>query len=245
MPISGLKRTSPQGAATRAKLLAAAETILLELGWDGVTAQAIQKRAGISQGSWAHAFPSGKAQVGAAIYTALHRDFWPAVLEPFKEHPRKNGQPTIRTCLDKLFAYAQQHRRRLRLLVSLEQILFGSNWSEDLESLQDEVDGILQPWADATFGHLPAAAKLGQGVLADVILKPALSIAARRGEPDGGVIAEPVIEALAAAAWVGVSALYRGAPPVSAKGANKTPPKSQPTGQLSLIDRPVLVSPKE
>jgi AcrR family transcriptional regulator len=90
-----MKHRSEQGRITREKLLAATDAMLVEFGWEATTAQAIQQRTGISQGSWSHAFRDGKVETAAEVYAAIHREIWSGVLEPFGTGAGRNASAVI------------------------------------------------------------------------------------------------------------------------------------------------------
>ena len=69
-----------RGAPTRQALLTAAEQLLLEFGFADTTGVTIRERAGVTHGSWMHAFPGGVTDIAAQIYGTLHHRVWHEVL---------------------------------------------------------------------------------------------------------------------------------------------------------------------
>ena len=68
------------GNQSRARLLEAAQRSFLQHGYDGTTGTMIREAVGLSNGTWAHFMPGGKAQAAAIICLDLHASLWEPVL---------------------------------------------------------------------------------------------------------------------------------------------------------------------
>lgn len=67
MTIAPRRTQEERSAATRARILAATVTCLVEAGYDGTTTTAVQETAGVSRGALMHHFPSKADLLVAAV----------------------------------------------------------------------------------------------------------------------------------------------------------------------------------
>ncbi len=79
-PVSSTKNPQGRGEATRAAIVAAAEELLRERGYDGTTMRDVAQRAGISLGNTYYYFTS-KEQLVQGFYERLQRDHAVAAAE--------------------------------------------------------------------------------------------------------------------------------------------------------------------
>jgi AcrR family transcriptional regulator len=109
--------------STRSRLLDSAPEEFLARGYEGASGESIRKSAGVSQGSWTHAFPRQKAQAAAEVYVLIHEHMWADCLAKISRQTAGRAVVWVEQALQALCASFEAAPARVRLLLELEHAL--------------------------------------------------------------------------------------------------------------------------
>jgi AcrR family transcriptional regulator len=129
-----------RGDQTRAKLEEAALSLLLEIGWEATTGFAIRMRAGVSQGSWTHAFEGGKLEIAAAIFERLHIKLWDAVLAEMERGRHRTYDSAVTAGLTELVRQLRHDPERCHLLFTLAPVLLSESSGGHIRPVKQQVE---------------------------------------------------------------------------------------------------------
>jgi AcrR family transcriptional regulator len=131
-----------RGAQTRTRLEDAALSLFLEVGWGATTGIAIRTRAGVSQGSWTHAFAGGKPEIAAAIFKGLHTELWDTVLAEIGRGGRRNLNDAVTAGLAQLVRQLRSDPKRYYLLCTLADVLLAESSDSCVRVVKDAAENV-------------------------------------------------------------------------------------------------------
>lgn len=133
---------------TRIRLLAAAAAVFVQEGFDGASMEVIRQRAGVSNGSLYHHFPT-KAELADQLYAHTLRDLHGRLLMCIAGKVR--AESGVKSMIRAFVAWVLQHPDEARLLHELRrgsQLEAGGAWSaanrEGFAALADWVNRMTQ-----------------------------------------------------------------------------------------------------
>lgn len=185
---------------TQARILNAATQVFLEHGFAASSMEVVRQRAGVSNGSLYHHFPT-KAKLADELYAYTLRDFHGALLPSLGESIA--AEAGVRGMLRAYINWVVAHPDRARLLHELRR---GGHLSDEGEWTREREDNfrVLSDWV---------ALKVAQGemrkmsfpVWVAVVFAPAISLTAHWVKLPSPAVSPAVRHALERAAWLSVS----------------------------------------
>lgn len=139
---------------TRNRIVAAAQELFLNKGFDGTSVAEVCRAAGVSNGALFHQFPT-KEDLGFAVYTLVRREFWNRVMAAMlaPDDPLDGIEAAVRAA----FAFQLEEPGSAAFMFDVS----GSKWIEAFakqsQEVHDVVSGRGQAWAapHIAAGRLP------------------------------------------------------------------------------------------
>ena len=185
---------------TQGRLLNAATQVFLENGFAASSMDMVRQRAGVSNGSLYHHFPT-KAKLADELYAYTLRDFHNALLPAIGE--RTTAEAGVRGMLRAYINWAVAHPDRARLLHELRR---GGHLSDEGEWTKQREDSFhhLSDWVGGRVAQ-GQMRKTSFPVWVALVFAPAISLTAHWVKQPNPVVAPAVRHALERAAWLSVS----------------------------------------
>lgn len=188
------------GADTGARILAAAQALFLDQGFDASAMEQVRREAGVSNGSLYHHHPT-KAHLARALYEAALADYHGALLKAIG--PAVAAQAGVRALVLAHIAWVVRQPERARVLHELRRTTAIAGVEPDWGALNAEAFAALRRWV----GEQQAARALRAmpfSVWLALVFAPLLQLTpawARAGRP----VAPALRALLADAAWAAVA----------------------------------------
>lgn len=186
--------------STQARLLNAATEVFLEHGFTAASMEMVRLRAGVSNGSLYHHFPT-KAKLADELYAYTMRDFHGALSPSIGE--RTSAEAGVRGMLRAYVNWVVAHPERARLLHELRR---GGHLSEEGEWTRERDENFrrLSDWVSrkAAEGEMR---KMPFPVWVALVFAPAISLTGHWVKQPSPAVPPAVRSALERAAWLAVS----------------------------------------
>jgi AcrR family transcriptional regulator len=187
--------------STRDRLLEAATHVFLEHGFGGTSMDLVRQRAGVSNGSLYHHFPT-KAQLADALYAHTLRGFHAVQMAPLRA--RVSAQNSVKGLIRSYVEWVVAHPLQARLLHELRRSGDLAGAPGGWERANAEGFAVLREWVD-----LKTAAgemrPLPFPVWMAVVFSPAVALTPHWVSQDSPGVPPKVRTALEHAAWMAVA----------------------------------------
>lgn len=186
--------------STQARLLNAATQVFLEHGFAASSMDMVRQRAGVSNGSLYHHFPT-KARLADVLYAYTLRDFHSALLPSIGE--RTAAEAGVRGMVRAYVNWVVAHPDRARLLHELRR---GGHLSEEGEWTKEREDNfrVLSEWVSQKVAE-GQMRKMPFALWVALVFAPAISLTAHWVKQPNPSVAPATRGALERAAWLSVS----------------------------------------
>lgn len=187
--------------STQARLLNAATQVFLEHGFAASSMEMVRLRAGVSNGSLYHHFPT-KAKLADVLYTYTLRDFHEALLPATKD--RMTAEAGVKGMLRAYINWVVAHPDRARLLHELRH---GGHLSDDGEWTRERDDNfrVLSDWVSRKVEE-GQMRKMPFPVWVALVFAPAISLTTHWVQQPEPTVPPAIRSALERAAWLSVAA---------------------------------------
>jgi AcrR family transcriptional regulator len=191
------------GARTAADVLAAARALLLEQGFDALSMEQVRRRAGVSNGSLYHHYPT-KGHLARAVYGQVLEDYQTCVADAL------HAAPTALTGIQGLVAahidWVLRSPPRARLLSDLRAYTLVQGEEPVWSAANRHAFALLQQWI---------ASHVAQGSLRPmpfevwmaVVIGPVMQMTERWCRQADPVVPDELRRHLSRAAWMAVAAI--------------------------------------
>ncbi len=184
---------------TRHKVLEAAADVFLEHGFDGASMEQVRQRAGVSNGSLYHHYPT-KAQLADAVYGHTLRDFHATLLAPLRA--KASAEAGVKGMVRAYINWVVAHRAHARLLHKLGRSVDMA--STERGSANTEVFGTLRQWVEQKIegGEMRP---MPLNVWMALVVAPAMSLTGQWVKSAEPSVSPKVRAALEQGAWLAVA----------------------------------------
>lgn len=131
---------------TREQILGSAEALFLEQGAEATSMEQVRQRAGVSNGSLYHHFPT-KAQLARALYAATLAHFHAAMRKAIGDDV--SAEVGVRALVQAHIGWVVKHPARARVLHELRRTTAIADAEADWAALNAEVLAELKGWVQA------------------------------------------------------------------------------------------------
>lgn len=192
---------SPGPGSTKAALLEAAKALFLSQGFEATSMDQVRQRAGVSNGSLYHHYPT-KNHLARALYEDALRHFHAALLTAIAQEV--SAQQGVQAMVATYIAWVHQHPDRARVLHELRHTTAIAGAESDWGSLNAEAVGRLRAWVrqQAEAGRLQA---LPFPVWMALVFAPVLQLTPQWLKQPRPSVPPKLRAALALAAWRAVA----------------------------------------
>jgi AcrR family transcriptional regulator len=189
-------------AASRDQILQAAAALFLAQGFDATSMDQVRQRAGVSNGSLYHHYPS-KNHLARALYEAALADFHAALLKAIAGDPA--AERGVRALVAAYLAWVLRHPERARVLHELRRTTAIAGAEPDWGALNAQAHGALRAWAEACMqrGQMKT---MPFGVWIALVFAPLLQLTPHWLRQDKPAVPPRLRALLADAAWASVKA---------------------------------------
>jgi AcrR family transcriptional regulator len=183
--------------STRERLVLASAAVFLEEGIDRASMDSVRQRAGVSNGSLYHYFPT-KAKLVDALYADTLRDFHQAVLACLARDP--SCERGVKGMIRAYVRWVSQNPERARLLHELRRYAGTAMDAANTDAYKLLFGWIQERVAAGDMRDVP------RSVWMALVFAPALALTPMWIVADRGSVAPQVRKALEHAAWMSVAA---------------------------------------
>lgn len=193
---------STVAAPSREQILQAAAALFLAQGFDATSMDQVRQRAGVSNGSLYHHYPT-KNHLARALYEAALADFHGSLLKVLAGDPA--GEEGVRGLVAAYIAWVLKHPDRARVLHELRRTTAIAGAEPDWGALNAEAHGRLRAWA-AGCAARGETKDMPFGVWIALVFAPLLQLTPHWLQQDKPAVPPRLRALLADAAWAAVSA---------------------------------------
>jgi AcrR family transcriptional regulator len=181
-------------------VLTAAQALLLERGFDATSMAHVRQRAGVSNGSLFHHFPT-KVELVRAVYARALRDYHATVLGALA--PGVTAQQGVEGMVERHVTWVLKRRAQARVLSELRSFTFTPGETPVWADPNRDAFTTLRRWVAA---HVAAGAMqaLPFEVWLALVFAPVLQLTSGWARASRPVVPKAVRAALAHAAWEAV-----------------------------------------
>jgi AcrR family transcriptional regulator len=183
--------------STRERLVLACAAVFMEDGIDGASMDSVRQRAGVSNGSLYHYFPT-KAQLVDALYAETLRDFHRVVLACLARDP--TCERGVKGIIRAYVRWVSQNPARARLLHELRRYAGPAMDAANADAYKRLFGWIQKRVDEGDMRDVP------RSVWMALVFAPALSLTPQWLAADKGSVAPQLRIALEHAAWMSVAA---------------------------------------
>ena len=186
---------------SRDALLAAAFELLTSGGFDALTMDQVRSRAGVSNGSLYHHFPT-KAHLARAVYGAVIVDYQQHLLKALR--PSVAARTGVEALVRRHIAWVLHQPAKARLLIDLREFTAVAEEPPVWQEANAQAHAALQGWI-ATHVRAGALQDLPYDVWFAVVIAPVLHLSERWVREPRPQVPARVRQALIHAAWKAVA----------------------------------------
>lgn len=192
--------------SSRDQILQAATALFLTQGFDATSMDQVRQRAGVSNGSLYHHYPT-KNHLARALYEAALADFQTQLVKAIADSPP--GEAGVQSLVAAYVGWVLKHPDRARVLHELRRTTAISGAEPDWGALNAEAHGALRAWAQgcAERGEMK---RMPFGVWIALVFAPLLQLTPHWLRQDKPSVPPTLRALLADAAWASVKARSKG-----------------------------------
>lgn len=189
-------------ASPKSQILQAAAALFLAQGFDATSMEQVRQRAGVSNGSLYHHYPT-RNHLALALYEAALADFHAALLKPLAAEPP--AEAGVRGLVAAHIAWVVKHPDRARVLHELRRTTAIAGAEPDWGALNAEAYAALRRWVEACVqrGEMK---HMAFGVWIALAFAPLLQLTPRWLQQPKPAVPPALRALLADAAWASVKA---------------------------------------
>ena len=188
--------------SSREQILQAAAALFLAQGFDATSMEQVRQRAGVSNGSLYHHYPT-KNHLARALYEAALADFHAVLLKALAGDPA--GEEGTRALVAAYIGWVLKRPDEARVLHELRRTTAISGAEPDWGALNAEAHGRLRAWAEACAAR-GEMKHMSFGVWIALVFAPLLQLTPRWLQQDKPAVPPRLRALLADAAWAAVKA---------------------------------------
>ncbi len=188
--------------STKLRLLDAAAEVFLEFGFTNASLDVVRQRAGVSNGSLYHHYPS-KTHLADALYAHILRDYHAQMMGTLAKSPRSEAgvKGLIRTTVQ----WVVQNPQRARLLHDLRMSGALAGGPRERDETNAKAFGTLTGWVAARTA-LGEMREMPQPVWTALVFSPVMALMPHWASQPKPEVSPKVRAALEHAAWMAVAA---------------------------------------
>ncbi len=186
----------------RDQILQSAAALFLAQGFDATSMEQVRQRAGVSNGSLYHHYPT-KNHLARALYEAALADFHAALLKAIARDAA--AEAGVRGLIAAHIAWVVKHPERARVLHELRRTTAIAGAEPDWGALNAEAHGSLRAWAEACAAR-GETKPMPFSVWIALVFAPVLQLTPHWARQDKPSVPPRLRALLADAAWASVKA---------------------------------------
>ncbi|MEW6704483.1 MAG: TetR/AcrR family transcriptional regulator [Pseudomonadota bacterium] len=189
-------------APAREQILQAAAALFLAQGFDATSMDQVRQRAGVSNGSLYHHYPT-KNHLARALYESALADFHASLLKAIGADA--DAEAGVRGLIAAHIAWVVKHPARARVLHELRRTTAIAGAEPDWGALNAQAHAALRAWAErkAAQGEMKP---MPFGVWVALVFAPVLQLTPRWAQQEKPSVPPRLRALLADAAWASVKA---------------------------------------
>ena len=193
--------TSPTPPSTKDRVLDAAAEVFLELGFATASLELVRQRAGVSNGSLYHHYPT-KTHLADALYAHILRDYHAQMMGTLAHNPR--AQEGVKGLIRATMQWVVHNPHRARLLHDLRMTGALVDGPRERDETNAKAFGALAAWVAArtAAGEMRA---MPQPVWTALVFSPVMALMPHWANQPKPEVSPKVRAALEHAAWMAVA----------------------------------------